>query len=93
MALRRFIIERDIPKVGSLEREQLQGAAAKSNETLRSLGPDPVSARTVRRDLELLRELGIPIRAIRTGRSTRYTAHDDGPEFRLDGAKLAPDIL
>jgi hypothetical protein len=40
MALRRFIIERDIPNVGSLEREQLRGAAAKSNEVLRQLGPD-----------------------------------------------------
>jgi hypothetical protein len=40
MALRKFIIERDIPAVGSLEREQLRGAAAKSNETLRQLGPD-----------------------------------------------------
>ena len=40
MALRKFIIERDIPKVGSLEREQLRGAAAKSNATLRQLGPD-----------------------------------------------------
>lgn len=40
MALRKFIIERDIPKVGSLEREQLRGAAAKSNEVLRQLGPD-----------------------------------------------------
>ena len=40
MALRRFIIERDIPKVGSLEREQLRGAAAKSNEALHQLGPD-----------------------------------------------------
>jgi hypothetical protein len=40
MALRRFIIERDIPKVGSLEREQLKGAAAKSNEALRQLAPD-----------------------------------------------------
>src|SRR5580698_5323312 len=40
MALRKFIIERDIPEVGSLEREQLRGAAAKSNETLRQLGPD-----------------------------------------------------
>jgi hypothetical protein len=40
MALRRFIIERDIPKVGTLEREQLRGAAAKSNEVLHSLGPD-----------------------------------------------------
>ena len=40
MAMRKFIIERDIPKVGSFEREQLQGAAAKSNEALRQLGPD-----------------------------------------------------
>jgi hypothetical protein len=40
MALRKFIIERDIPAVGSLEREQLRGAAAKSNEVLSQLGPD-----------------------------------------------------
>src|SRR5205809_5233066 len=40
MALRRFIIERDIPAVGSLDREQLKGAAAKSNEALRELGTD-----------------------------------------------------
>jgi hypothetical protein len=40
MALRKFIIERDIPGAGSLEREQLKGAAAKSNGVLRQLGPD-----------------------------------------------------
>lgn len=40
MALRRFIIERAIPKVGTLEREQLRQAAAKSNEALKALGPD-----------------------------------------------------
>jgi hypothetical protein len=40
MALRRFVIERDIPKVGSFEREKLRGAAAKSNEALHQLGPD-----------------------------------------------------
>lgn len=40
MALRKFIIERDIPKVGTLEREQLRAAAAKSNDVLRQLGPD-----------------------------------------------------
>src|SRR5271165_3773499 len=40
MTLRKFIIERDIPQVGSLEREQLRGAAAKSNDVLRQLGPD-----------------------------------------------------
>ena len=40
MALRKFIIERDIPGAGSLEREQLKGAAAQSNGVLRQLGPD-----------------------------------------------------
>lgn len=37
--LNRYMIERDIPEVGSLEREQLQGAAAKSNEALAQLAP------------------------------------------------------
>lgn len=37
--MRRYVIERDIPKVGSLEREQLKGAAAKSNEALAKLSP------------------------------------------------------
>ena len=40
MALRKFIIERDIPAVGTLEREQMKGAAAKSNEALKQLAPD-----------------------------------------------------
>ncbi len=40
MALRKFIIERDIPGAGSLDREQLRGAAAQSNGVLRDLGPD-----------------------------------------------------
>ena len=40
MALRKFIIERDIPGAGSLEREELRGAATKSNGVLRDLGPD-----------------------------------------------------
>jgi hypothetical protein len=40
MTLRKFIIERDIPKVGTFEREQLRQASAKSNEVLRQLGPD-----------------------------------------------------
>lgn len=38
--MRKFVIERDIPDVGSLEREQLRGAAQKSNEVLAELGPD-----------------------------------------------------
>jgi hypothetical protein len=40
MSLRRFIIERDVPKVGSFEREQLRSAAAKSNAALSQLAPD-----------------------------------------------------
>ena len=40
MALHKFVIERDIPKVGTFEREQLRQAAAKSNDVLRQLGPD-----------------------------------------------------
>lgn len=40
MALRQFIIQREIPAVGTLEREELRGAAAKSNEALRQTGPD-----------------------------------------------------
>lgn len=40
MTLRKFVIERDIPSVGSFEREQLRAAAQKSNEVLHSLGPE-----------------------------------------------------
>jgi hypothetical protein len=40
MALRKFIIERDIPAVGTFERDQLRSAAAKSNAALREIGPD-----------------------------------------------------
>jgi Protein of unknown function (DUF4242) len=38
--MQKYIIERDIPEVGTLEREQLRAAAAKSNETLAQLGPE-----------------------------------------------------
>ena len=38
--MKRYLIERDIPSVGTLEREQLRAAAGKSNEVLRQLGPD-----------------------------------------------------
>jgi hypothetical protein len=40
MPLQRFIIERNIPQVGSLDSQQLKDAAAKSNTVLRQLGPD-----------------------------------------------------
>jgi len=38
--MKRFMIERQIPKVGTLEQDQLQQAAAKSNQALLQLGPD-----------------------------------------------------
>lgn len=40
MPLHKYVIERDIPNVGSFEREQLRAAAQKSNDVLRALGPD-----------------------------------------------------
>lgn len=38
--MKRYIIEREIPKVGALDGEQIRDAAAKSNEVLCQLGPD-----------------------------------------------------
>jgi hypothetical protein len=38
--MRKFIIEREIPAVGSLERAQLREAAARSNAALAELGTD-----------------------------------------------------
>jgi hypothetical protein len=38
--MKRFVIERDIPGAGTLEREQLREAAQKSNSVLHELGPD-----------------------------------------------------
>jgi hypothetical protein len=38
--LKRFVIERDIPQVGTLEREQLRQAAKTSNSALKQLAPD-----------------------------------------------------
>ena len=40
MPLNRYMIERDIPEVGTLERLQLAEAAARSNEVLSRLAPD-----------------------------------------------------
>jgi len=37
--MKKYIIERAMPSVGTLEREQLREAAAKSNQVLRQLGP------------------------------------------------------
>jgi hypothetical protein len=38
--MKKYMIEREIPKIGTLAREQLQEGAAKSNQVLRQLGPD-----------------------------------------------------
>jgi hypothetical protein len=40
MSLRKYVIEREIPKIGSASRDQLRAAAAKSNGVLRELGPE-----------------------------------------------------
>lgn len=40
MTLRRFVIERDIPEIGSLEREEFKAAAQRSNAALAELAPD-----------------------------------------------------
>ncbi len=37
--MRRYVIEREIPSIGSSNTQQLKGAAAKSNEALNTLGP------------------------------------------------------
>ncbi|MBT4490478.1 MAG: DUF4242 domain-containing protein [Rhodospirillaceae bacterium] len=38
--MRMFVIERDIPEVGTFEREQLRDAAQNSNKVLGQLAPD-----------------------------------------------------
>jgi hypothetical protein len=38
--MRKYMIEREIPSVGTLNGEQLRQAAAKSNQALQQLGPD-----------------------------------------------------
>ena len=38
--MRRFVIERDLPEVGSAAREELKAAAQKSNAALKEVGPE-----------------------------------------------------
>jgi hypothetical protein len=40
MSLRKFVIERDLPQIGTANRDQLRAASAKSNGVLRELGSD-----------------------------------------------------
>jgi hypothetical protein len=37
--MHRYVIEREVPSIGSMNAQQLQGAAAKSCEALNKLGP------------------------------------------------------
>jgi Protein of unknown function (DUF4242) len=39
-AMKKYMIEREIPRIGTLDRQQMQEGAAKSNQVLRQLGPD-----------------------------------------------------
>ncbi len=41
--MRKYFIERDILEVGTFERDQLRGAAEKSNEGLRQLASDVIN--------------------------------------------------
>jgi hypothetical protein len=38
--MRKFIIEREMPAIGTADRETFKGAAQKSNAVLKQLGPD-----------------------------------------------------
>jgi hypothetical protein len=38
--MKKYVIEREIPKIGTLKPQQLREAATKSNQALRELGPD-----------------------------------------------------
>jgi len=38
--MKKYVIEREIPRVGSLQAEQLRQAATKSNRVLEQLGPE-----------------------------------------------------
>jgi hypothetical protein len=38
--MKKYVIEREIPKIGTMKPDQLREAATKSNQALRELGPD-----------------------------------------------------
>jgi methionine synthase I (cobalamin-dependent) len=38
--MKKYVIEREIPKVGALDKDQVRQAAATSNKALAQLGPD-----------------------------------------------------
>ena len=83
--LRKFIIERDIPQVGTLERDQLRDAAAKSNTVLRQLGPDIQWVESYVADEQDL------LRLSRQGRSDHQEARRDQRLSRHQGDRGAQD--
>jgi hypothetical protein len=40
VVMKKYVIEREIPKIGALSRQEVREAAGKSNEVLAQLGPD-----------------------------------------------------
>lgn len=46
------------------------------------------TSRTIRRDLEVLRSIGVPVHEERRGRDQLYSILDDGPPLRLDPATV-----
>lgn len=38
--MKKYVIEREIPKIGTLDQQQVRSAAGKSNDVLAELGPD-----------------------------------------------------
>ena len=38
--MKKYMIEREIPKIGTLQQEQIRQAASKSNDVLSQLGPE-----------------------------------------------------
>jgi hypothetical protein len=97
--MQKFIIEREIPAVGSLERAQLKEAAARSNEVLAKLAPDIQWGRVVRcRQQDALRlsgeGRGVDPQARRalwfSGEQDNADQQDDRPDHRFLTAAVRP---
>ena len=63
-------------------------ASAKNPKTVKELAeyflPDPINPRTIRRDLEVLRSIGAPLRTIKEGRTIKYAVLGKLPHLKLD---------
>ena len=63
-------------------------AALTAEEVAQRLQPDTASPRTIRRDLEVLGQIGVRVETVQEGRTVRYAVLDDGPPMRLNGDAL-----